>query len=132
MSDQPPEQITPPPVKSESTYELVWILLLVTVISITTSIIGPILYMRIVHPAPPIKVGVIDIQRLTRTLAAGQPEGAASLTRFAEATRSLIDAEPGLILLVKEAIVGTGRTDDYTDALISALRSPPPSDHPRN
>jgi hypothetical protein len=132
MSDHPPEQTTTPPAKSEPTYELAWLLLLVAAISIIASVLAATLYARMMHPAPPIKVGVVDIQRLTHALVAGQPEGAASLTRFTEATRSLIEAEPGLILLVKEAVVGTGRTDDYTDALISTLRSLPPPDRPRN
>lgn len=138
MTDQPPEDTTAASdsrqsksVKSESTRrvttELVWLLLLVIAISTTTSVIGVLLSARASHPAPPVKVGVVDVRRLTRALAASQPEGPASLTQFDEATKRLLDAEPGLILLVKEAVVGADRIDDYTDALISSLLGSQPS-----
>lgn len=138
MNDQPSEQAPDTQSHADSTptphtiTELLWTLLLVAGISAAIGAASVMLSAHMFHPTPPVKLGVVDIQRLTRTLTAGQPNGAASLTRFDETARALVDAEPGLILLVKEAVVGANHPDDYTDAFISLLQIPTPPDHPRN
>lgn len=83
--------------------------------------LGALLSARLLRPAPPMRIGVISLTRLSRAIASttADPGTAAGLgPAFDAAVRRLAQAEPGLVLLVKEAVIDTGGIEDYTDAII--------------
>ncbi|MCI0457055.1 MAG: hypothetical protein L0Z62_08755, partial [Gemmataceae bacterium] len=91
--------------------------------------LGALLSARLLRPAPQMRIGVISLTRLSRAIASttADPGTAAGLgPAFDAAVRRLAQAEPGLVLLVKEAVIDTGGIEDYTDAIIPLFKEQGP------
>ncbi len=109
--------------------QMIWAILLVVSLGLASGAAGALLSSRVFPPAPPMRVGTISLTRLTRAVAGAQPANSASfVTRFDAVVKRLVEAEPGLVLFVKEAVIDTGQIEDYTDAILPLLgyRTPPP------
>jgi hypothetical protein len=101
--------------------------LLVVSLSLTSGAVGALLFSRLLPSAPPMRVGTISLTRLTRAIIDSEPATSASFaTRFDNAAKQLVDAEPGLVLFVKEAVIDTGQIADYTDAMLPLFTSKSP------
>lgn len=110
---------------------VVWVVLLVVGLGLASGALGALLSARLLRPTPPIKIGVINLTRVTRAIAdAGPTSGASFAPRFDAAVKRLVEAEPGLVLFVKEAVIDTGQ-EDYTNALMPLFghRTAPPAPH---
>ena len=91
--------------------------------AVLAGLLGGVLSARLLrHPEPPLRVGVINLTRLTQAVAThGLSDPAAGATfgaRFDAAVKQLLAADPDRLLLVKEAVVGGGRIEDLTDAIL--------------
>lgn len=108
-------------------WETTWMVLLVVSLSLASGAIGALFSSQLFPPPPPVKIGMISLTRLTRAIVDTEPATSASFaTRFDSATKQLVDAEPGLVLFVKEAVIDTGQIVDYTNALLPLFTSKNP------
>jgi len=104
-----------------------WMVLLVVSLSLASGAVGALLFSQLLRPAPPVKIGMISLTRLTRAIVDTEPATSASFaTRFDSAAKQLVDAEPGLVLFVKEAVIDTGQIADYTNAMLPLFTSKSP------
>lgn len=105
-------------------WETTWMVLLVVSLSLASGAVGALLFSQLLPSAPPLRVGTISLTRLTRAIVDTEPATSASFaTRFDSAARQLVDAEPGLVLFVKEAVIDTGQITDYTNAMLPLFTS---------
>lgn len=108
-------------------WEATWMVLLVVSLSLASGAVGALLFSRLLPSAPPMRVGTISLTRLTRAIIDTEPATSASFaTRFDSAAKQLVDAEPGLVLFVKEAVIDTGQITDYTNAMLPLFTSKSP------
>src|SRR5574337_568461 len=137
----PAPTATPPPnaaPATRSTWELVWMVLLVMSLSLASAAAGVLLSAQLFPPPPPVKIGMISLTRLTRAITDAEPSTSASFaTRFDSAAKQLVESEPGLVLFVKEAVIDTGQIADYTNVMLPLFTSksptptvPPPATEP--
>lgn len=111
------------------------VIALIVGLGLASGALGALLSTRLLRPAPPVRVGVVSLTRISRAIAStGTDPGTAAGfgATFDAAVRRLVQAEPGLVLFVKEAVIDTGGIEDYTDALLPLFseRLPPPSPRP--
>lgn len=108
-------------------WEAMWMVLLVVSLSLASGAVGALLSSQLHRPAPPVKIGMISLTRLTRAIVDAEPTTSASFaTRFDSAAKQLVEAEPGLVLFVKEAVIDTGQIVDYTNAMLPLFTSKSP------
>lgn len=108
-------------------WETTWMVLLVVSLSLASGAVGALLFSRLLPSAPPMRVGTISLTRLTRAIVDAEPTTSASFaTRFDSAAKQLVEAEPGLVLFVKEAVIDTGQIADYTNAMLPLFTSKNP------
>jgi len=106
---------------------IILIVLLVVGLSLASGAVGALFNSQLFPPPPPVKIGMISLTRLTRAIVDTEPATSASFaTRFDAAAKQLVDAEPGLVLLVREAVIDTGQIADYTNAMLPLFTSKNP------
>lgn len=123
--ERTPTMASPQPAEFSATApsgatQTAWMILLVVALGLASGALGALLFsMWLREPIPQVKIGTISLARLTRAVADAEPESSAGFApRFEAAVKRLVEAEPGLVLFVKEAVIDTGQIADYTDALM--------------
>ncbi len=103
--------------------QFLWLAVIAASAGVIGGLLGGVLSTRVSTPAQPgPRLGVVNLTRLTQASAATalkDPAAAATFPRrFEQALAQLSDANPGLVLLVKEAVVAGGQVEDFTDAIL--------------
>jgi hypothetical protein len=115
------------------------IALLVLLLALASGAVGALLVLTLRPAIPPVRVAVLDTTRIAEALAqhSGREDGVVRRfpERFDRLVRELQETDPMRLILVREAVVGSG-SEDLTPLFLHELapdaRTPGPARSPRD